>query len=160
MFLVANAVRYGAAQGEWVLNAVRCLLLRRWFLNAFKQTVVLSSGEVIKTQLKTFATSCEFDTTKLFTGVEGTLGIIISEGIPIFSCPLRSSGYWNSFLFQVMIGLSPVLPTTVAVVQFPNVRKATEAVVGVMNTGMGNHTSSTLRYHRRQTEIYFTKMVN
>jgi len=39
---------------------------------------------------------------------------------------------------QIMIHLTPVLPTTVAVVQFPNVQKATdsEAVIDVMNTGI------------------------
>jgi D-lactate dehydrogenase (cytochrome) len=35
------------------------------------------------------------------------------------------------------IRLTPVLPTTVAVVQFPNVQKATEAVIEVINKGVG-----------------------
>lgn len=35
------------------------------------------------------------------------------------------------------IRLAPVLPTTVAVVQFPDVRAATEAVIEVMNQGVG-----------------------
>ena len=39
--------------------------------------------------------------------------------------------------FQVTIRLAPVLPTNVAVVHFPNVQKATEAVADVMNTGVG-----------------------
>jgi len=38
---------------------------------------------------------------------------------------------------QVTIRLAPVLPTTVAVVHFPDVQKATEAVADVMNTGVG-----------------------
>lgn len=50
-----------------------------------------------------------------FSGTEGTLGIIT----------------------EVTIRLTPVLPTTVAVVHFPDVRKATEAVTEVMNTGVG-----------------------
>jgi D-lactate dehydrogenase (cytochrome) len=37
----------------------------------------------------------------------------------------------------VTIRLAPVLPTTVAVVQFPDVRKATEAVSEVVNRGVG-----------------------
>ena len=36
--------------------------------------------------------------------------------------------------------LTPLLPTTVAVVQFPNVRNATEAVREVMNHGLGIRT--------------------
>ncbi|KIM46607.1 hypothetical protein M413DRAFT_7415 [Hebeloma cylindrosporum] len=94
-----NAVRYGTAKGEWFLNA----------------TIVLPSGEVIKTRRRSRKSSAGFDTTKLFIGAEGTLGIIT----------------------EVTIRLTPVLPTTVAVVQFPNVQKATEAVVDVMNTGVG-----------------------
>lgn len=35
------------------------------------------------------------------------------------------------------IKLAPVLPTNVAVVHFPDVRKATEAVVEIMNQGVG-----------------------
>ncbi|KAF8815719.1 hypothetical protein BYT27DRAFT_6661810 [Phlegmacium glaucopus] len=94
-----NAVRYGTAKGEWFLNV----------------TVVLPSGEVIKTRRRSRKSSAGFDTTKLFIGAEGTLGIIT----------------------EATIRLAPVLPTTVAVVQFPNVQKATEAVVDVMNKGVG-----------------------
>ena len=36
--------------------------------------------------------------------------------------------------------LAPVLPTNVAVVQFPDVRRATEAVVQIMNQGVGIRT--------------------
>ncbi|KIJ64816.1 hypothetical protein HYDPIDRAFT_111420 [Hydnomerulius pinastri MD-312] len=94
-----NAVRYGTAKGEWFLNA----------------TVVLPSGEVIKTRQRARKSSAGFDVTKLFIGAEGTLGIIT----------------------EVTIRLAPVLPTTVAVVQFPDVKKATEAVIDVMNQGVG-----------------------
>ncbi|KAJ3744008.1 FAD-linked oxidase-like protein [Lentinula detonsa] len=94
-----NAVRYGTSKGEWFLNV----------------TVVLPSGEVIKTRRRSRKSSAGFDTTKLFIGAEGTLGIIT----------------------EVTIRLTPVLPTTVAVVHFPDVRKATEAVRDVMNTGVG-----------------------
>ncbi|CAA7271299.1 unnamed protein product [Cyclocybe aegerita] len=94
-----NAVRYGTAKGEWFLNAI----------------VVLPSGEVIKTRQRSRKSSAGWDTTKLFIGAEGTLGIVT----------------------EVTIRLAPVLPTTVGVVQFPNVQKATEAVAEIMNTGVG-----------------------
>ncbi|KAF8330640.1 FAD-linked oxidase-like protein [Amanita rubescens] len=94
-----NAVRYGTAKAEWFLNA----------------TVVLPSGQVIKTRQRSRKSSTGFDTTKLFIGAEGTLGIVT----------------------EVTIRLAPVLPTTVAAVHFPNVRKATEAVIEVMNHGLG-----------------------
>ncbi|RPD77337.1 hypothetical protein L226DRAFT_532147 [Lentinus tigrinus ALCF2SS1-7] len=94
-----NAVRYGTAKAEWFLNA----------------TVVLPSGEVIKTRRRARKSSAGFDTTKLFIGAEGTLGIVT----------------------EVTIRLAPLLPTNVAVVQFPDVRKATEAVSEIVNSGVG-----------------------
>lgn len=45
------------------------------------QTVVLPSGEVIKTRRRARKSSAGFDTTKLFIGAEGTLGIV-TEGEP------------------------------------------------------------------------------
>ncbi|KAN0118676.1 FAD-linked oxidase-like protein [Russula decolorans] len=94
-----NAVRYGTAKGEWFLNA----------------TVVLPSGEVIKTRRRSRKSSAGFDTTKLFIGAEGTLGIVT----------------------EMTIRLAPVVPTTVATVRFPNMRKASEAVIEILNTGIG-----------------------
>ncbi|TRM68380.1 FAD-linked oxidase-like protein [Schizophyllum amplum] len=94
-----NAVRYGTAKGEWFLNA----------------TVVLPSGEVIKTRRRSRKSSAGFDLTKLFIGAEGTLGIVT----------------------EVTIRLAPVLPTTVAVVHFPGLRNATDAVIEAMNQGVG-----------------------
>ncbi|KAM5538581.1 hypothetical protein V8D89_007610 [Ganoderma adspersum] len=94
-----NAVRYGTAKAEWFLNA----------------TVVLPSGEVIKTRSRAHKSSAGFDATKLFIGAEGTLGIVT----------------------EVTIRLAPLLPTNVAVVQFPDVRKATEAVIEIVNSGVG-----------------------
>jgi len=92
-----NAVRYGTAKAEWFLNA----------------TVVLPSGEVIKTRRRARKSSAGWDTTKLFIGAEGTLGIVT----------------------EVTIRLAPRLPTTVAVVQFPDVRLATSAVAEALNSG-------------------------
>ncbi|KAK0243109.1 FAD-linked oxidase-like protein [Armillaria nabsnona] len=94
-----NAVRYGTSKAEWFLNA----------------TVVLPSGEVIKTRRRSRKSSAGFDTTKLFIGAEGTLGIVT----------------------EVTIRLAPVLPTSVAVVQFSDVRNATEAVREILNQGVG-----------------------
>jgi hypothetical protein len=52
---------------------------------------------------------------------------------PLCLCP----HYQYTDLYTVTIRLAPVLPTTVAVVQFPDVRKATEAVTEIMNQGVG-----------------------
>lgn len=54
------------------------------------------------------------------------------------------------------IRLAPVLPTTVAVVHFPNVQKATEAATDVMNTGVGIRTLRFLLFinMKRKTEVY------
>ncbi|VDC07738.1 unnamed protein product [Peniophora sp. CBMAI 1063] len=94
-----NAVRYGTAKGEWFLNA----------------TVVLPSGEVIKTRRRSRKSSAGWDTTKLFIGAEGTLGIVT----------------------EVTIRLAPRLPTNVAIVQFPTVRDASSAVIDILNKGVG-----------------------
>ncbi|KDQ13169.1 hypothetical protein BOTBODRAFT_111851 [Botryobasidium botryosum FD-172 SS1] len=93
-----NAVRYGTAKAEWFLNV----------------TVVLPSGEIIKTRRRARKSSAGFDTTKLFIGAEGTLGIVT----------------------EATIRLAPLLPTNVAVAQFPDVRKATEAVGEILNKGV------------------------
>ncbi|KAF9033575.1 FAD-linked oxidase-like protein [Panaeolus papilionaceus] len=94
-----NAVRYGTAKGEWFLNA----------------TVVLPSGEVIKTRRRARKSAAGFDLTKLFIGAEGTLGIIT----------------------EVTIRLAPVQSTNVAVVHFPDVMSATEASIDILNQGVG-----------------------
>ncbi|EEB90943.1 hypothetical protein MPER_10782, partial [Moniliophthora perniciosa FA553] len=120
-----NAVRYGTSKGEWFLNA----------------TVVLPSGEVIKTRRRSRKSSAGFDTTKLFIGAEGTLGIV-TEG----KLPLDYSFAMSSHSLTVTIRLAPVLKTTVAVVHFPDVRKATEAVIDVMNQGVGNALSCLMMF--------------
>ncbi|KZO99502.1 hypothetical protein CALVIDRAFT_534494 [Calocera viscosa TUFC12733] len=93
-----NAVRYGTAKAEWFLNA----------------TVVLPSGEVIKTRQRARKSAAGFDTTKLFIGAEGTLGIVV----------------------EATIRLAPLLPTAVSVCQFPNVESATKAVTEILNKGV------------------------
>jgi FAD/FMN-containing dehydrogenase len=93
-----NAVRYGTAKGEWFLNA----------------TVVLPSGEIIKTRQRSRKSSAGFDLTKLFIGAEGTLGIVT----------------------EATIKLTPLLPTRVAVCGFPGVEEAVQAVGEVINRGV------------------------
>jgi len=87
----------------------------RGALTALWQTIVLPSGEVIKTRRRSRKSSAGFDTLKLFIGAEGTLGIVT----------------------EVTIRLAPVLPTTVATARFPDMRKASEAVIEILNTGIG-----------------------
>lgn len=48
-------------------------------------------------------------------------------------------GCFLSFL-AATLRLAPLLPTSVAVVQFPDVKKATEAVRDIINTGVGIRT--------------------
>lgn len=94
-----NAVRYGTAKAEWFLNI----------------TVVLPSGKVIKTRRRARKSSAGFDTTKLFIGAEGTLGIIT----------------------EATLRLAPRVPTKVAMAQFPDVEKAVSAVQQILNTPYG-----------------------
>ncbi|KAF9072857.1 D-lactate dehydrogenase cytochrome oxidoreductase [Rhodocollybia butyracea] len=96
-----NAVRYGTARAEWFLNL----------------TVVLPNGEVIKTRRRARKSSAGFDTTKLFIGAEGTLGIVT----------------------EATLRLAPVLPTKVAMAQFKNVEQAVNAVQEVLNSPYGPH---------------------
>ncbi|PVF98185.1 hypothetical protein CPB86DRAFT_806917 [Serendipita vermifera] len=96
-----NAVRYGTAKAEWFLNV----------------TVVLPNGEVIKTRRRARKSSAGFDTTKLFIGAEGTLGIVT----------------------EATLRLTPKLPTSVAVAQFPDVASAVSAVTEVLQSPMGSH---------------------
>lgn len=77
------------------------------------QTVVLPTGEVIKTRSSARKSSAGWDATKMFLGAEGTLGIITE-------CTVR---------------LAPVLPTKVAVVNFPGVEEAVRAATEVTNLG-------------------------
>ncbi|KAJ7230186.1 FAD-linked oxidase-like protein [Mycena pura] len=95
-------------------NAVRYGTAKaEWFLNL---TVVLPNGEVIKTRRRSRKSSAGFDMTKLFIGAEGTLGIIT----------------------EVTIRLAPLLPTTVASVQFPNVKAAVEASIEILRSGIAS----------------------
>ena len=77
---VANAVRYGTARAEWFLNVVSMAILAFVAVTKKYKTAVLPSGEVIKTRSRARKSATGFDTTKLFIGAEGTLGIV-TEGI-------------------------------------------------------------------------------
>ncbi|KAL5529461.1 hypothetical protein ACEPAG_5446 [Sanghuangporus baumii] len=96
-----NAVRYGTAKGEWFLNV----------------TVVLPNGEIVKTRRRARKSSAGFDTTKLFIGAEGTLGIVT----------------------EATLRLAPVLPTKVALAQFPDVQHAVDAVQDILKSPYGNN---------------------
>ncbi|KZT44092.1 hypothetical protein SISSUDRAFT_1039360 [Sistotremastrum suecicum HHB10207 ss-3] len=96
-----NAVRYGTAKAEWFLNL----------------TVVLPTGEVIKTRRRARKSSAGFDLTKLFIGAEGTLGIVT----------------------EATLRLAPLLPTRVAIAQFPDVNKACSAVQEILTSPYGSH---------------------
>jgi D-lactate dehydrogenase (cytochrome) len=70
---------------------------------------------VIKTRRRARKSSAGFDTTKLFVGSEGTLGIVT----------------------ELTVKLAPLLDTTVAVVPFPDVYAATRASTAIVNSGAG-----------------------
>ncbi|EJD53239.1 D-lactate dehydrogenase cytochrome oxidoreductase [Auricularia subglabra TFB-10046 SS5] len=91
-----NAVKYGTAKGEWFLNL----------------TVVLPNGEVIKTRRRAHKSSAGFDTTKLFIGAEGTLGIVT----------------------EATLRLAPLVPTRVAIAQFKEVEHAVSAVQEILHS--------------------------
>ncbi|KAI5124080.1 hypothetical protein M0805_003907 [Coniferiporia weirii] len=95
-----NAVRYGTAKGEWFLNV----------------TVVLPDGEITKTRRRARKSAAGFDTTKLFVGAEGTLGIVT----------------------EATLRLAPRLPTKVALAQFPDVQHAVDAVQEILTSPYGN----------------------
>lgn len=81
------------------------------FLNV---TAVLPDGSIVKTRQRSRKSSAGPDMTKLFIGAEGTLGIVT----------------------EVTIRLAPKLPTRVAIVSFPSVTHAVNAVVEVLNKGV------------------------
>ncbi|KAI0637234.1 D-lactate dehydrogenase cytochrome oxidoreductase [Trametes polyzona] len=96
-------------------NAVRYGTARgEWFLNV---TVVLPNGKVVKTRRRARKSSAGIDMTKLFIGAEGTLGIVT----------------------EATLRLAPVIPTKVAMAQFPDVEHAVSAVQEILNTPAGPH---------------------
>lgn len=80
-----------------------------------------------------------FDTTKLFIGAEGTLGIVTEGEVNICTevkCRLQ--------YLLATLRLAPVVPTKVAMAQFPDVEHAVNAVQEILNTPHGPHVRKSL----------------
>ncbi|KAE8168372.1 FAD-linked oxidase-like protein [Aspergillus tamarii] len=93
-----NAVRYGTMK-DWVVNV----------------TVVLADGSVIKTRHRPRKTSAGYNLTSLFTGSEGTLGMITEITLKLATIPEKQS---------------------VAVATFPSIREAAATASKIMRTGI------------------------
>ncbi|KAL2808445.1 hypothetical protein BJX63DRAFT_409257 [Aspergillus granulosus] len=93
-----NAVRYGTMK-DWVVNL----------------TVVLADGSVIKTRHRPRKTSAGYNLTGLFTGSEGTLGMITEITLKLAPIPEKQS---------------------VAVATFPSVRDAVACASKIMRQGV------------------------
>ncbi|KAL3458092.1 hypothetical protein BJX64DRAFT_292547 [Aspergillus heterothallicus] len=93
-----NAVRYGTMK-DWVVNL----------------TVVLADGSVIKTRHRPRKTSAGYNLTGLFTGSEGTLGMITEITLKLAPIPEKQS---------------------VAVATFPSARDAVACASKVMRQGV------------------------
>ncbi|KNG87289.1 hypothetical protein ANOM_004948 [Aspergillus nomiae NRRL 13137] len=93
-----NAVRYGTMK-DWVINL----------------TVVLADGSVIKTRHRPRKTSAGYNLTGLFTGSEGTLGMITEITLKLAPIPENES---------------------VAVATFPSVKDAVSCVSKVIRRGI------------------------
>lgn len=138
---IANAVRYGTAKAEWFLNVVSVdfgVVLQSSTHRNDYQTVVLPSGKVMKTRQRARKSAAGFDTTKLFIGAEGTLGIV-TEGKTFHAFSARLVERRTATL-----RLAPRVPTKVAMAQFPNVKNAVSAVQEILNTPYGPHIRSYL----------------
>jgi D-lactate dehydrogenase (cytochrome) len=93
-------------------NAVRYGTMRD---NVLALTVVLPSGEVIKTGSRARKSAAGYDLTRLFTGSEGTLGVITEVTLRLYPIPEAISS---------------------AVVTFPEVDHAVQAVTRVIQAGI------------------------
>jgi D-lactate dehydrogenase (cytochrome) len=93
-----NAVRYGTMKD-----------------NVLSLTVVLPSGEIMKTGGRAKKSSAGYDLTRLFVGTEGTLGIITEITLKLYGIPEAISG-----------GICP----------FPSVRAACDAAITTIQSGI------------------------
>lgn len=78
--------------------------------------VVTPSGEIITTSRRARKTSAGYDLTHLFVGAEGTLGVIAELTLRLFGIP------------EIIAA---------ATIQFPSVRHAVDAVIEVIQFGLG-----------------------
>jgi D-lactate dehydrogenase (cytochrome) len=98
---------------------------------------VLPNGQAIKTRRRARKSAAGFDTTKLFIGAEGTLGIV-TEGVH----HRLDKHFLRPMLMHfpsATLRLTPVLPTKVAMAQFPDVQQAANAVQEILNSPQGIH---------------------
>ncbi len=93
-------------------NAVRYGTMRE---NVLALTVVMASGEIIKTGTRARKSAAGYDLTRLFVGSEGTLGVITEVCLRLY-------------------GLSEAI--SAAIVNFPDVRSAAEATIQVIQMGI------------------------
>ena len=93
-------------------NAVRYGTMRE---NVLGLTVVTASGQIIRTGTRARKSAAGYDLTRLFVGSEGTLGIITEISLRLY-------------------GLNETI--TAAVVNFPDVRSATEATIMTIQMGI------------------------
>ena len=93
-----RTIKYGATR-DFVLNMV----------------IVLPSGEIIRTGTNAIKTSSGYDVCRLFTGSEGTLGVVAEVTLRLVGLPAEFMA---------------------AIVQFDPVRGATDAVSQIMRSGL------------------------
>ncbi|TIB17592.1 hypothetical protein E3P92_01007 [Wallemia ichthyophaga] len=127
-----NACKYGSASSG------------NWFLNI---TVVLANGKVMKTRQRAKKSSAGIDLTKLFTGAEGTLGVIT----------------------ELTLKLAPKEPTSVAIAPFDTIEDAAKGVSKVIQSGISvncaellddlsiiaNNSSRTTKQYAEKPHIFF-----
>jgi D-lactate dehydrogenase (cytochrome) len=83
--------------------------------NVLRLEVVLASGEIIRTGTRSRKTSSGYDLVHVFTGSEGTLGIVTEATLRLAPLPEKFSA---------------------AIVSFPTTESATRAVSGIMGSGI------------------------